>query len=850
MNIGNIQKKERGYLLAFLTVVMLIISFSFAASAADAAAALPKLSKKKVTLIGLTDNSYTLKVQNPKADSTYEWISQNTNIVSVEAKKSGTSAVVTPLKKGTTTVTCNITYKNKKKRTLSCKFVVQVPCDRDKTKNYISNKKLDSATNQQYIKMGETYTFTRAISPAGCSDKTFWVSDNTNVVTVKKGVITPIAPGTATISMYIGPGAKKAKAQEPLDSIRICVEELEVKVKEINAISVKELRIEFEQAIDESTVVINGILSNNITITPLTSGTVAAATLGKLKASVDGNRLTIVPENSFSGNYRIIISDNVKTTSGKNITAYSEDKDLTDKIKPAYMGTTLDDSGMLAEINFSEPINIDNLMIKSPFRTGNSSSSVGTVTSTLLTNKSNYKLSKDAKSLTIDMSGISTTDYNQSITVSLYGIVDLAGNATNPYPLQVQLWTDTSVKTQANCLSIIRNGNSLVASFDRAIQTPGNILVEGITIAGIVNTENKKEVVFTLPTSLQQSTTLTGIKSVTIYGYSGYNVGTLAGQMILNVDFTNRYAAPTITASELKNDSGLNKLILTFNREIKLSKTSGSDLSATMNTNGLVSTLIPFTYTASAEGNILTLVLQDTVNSAVTYNFTLPSGIALDSYNNYNVAETVSVTLKGNTTNPLPAPTSVQISSTDKRIIYVTFAHLLDETSATNISNYQIDGLTIISAAMAANATGSPAVVKLTLSTAAEEAPYPITISNIVGYNGSYGAMETWRYTVNFSSSQTLEISSVSRSSDKSAIIFTFPSAINASSVVNYAITERIGANSKIHKIKKTVIENNTITIYLEENLTDGSTVLMTPGTTNHIISVDSKVLLNIPTYY
>ena len=112
------------------------------------------------------------------------------------------------------------------------------------------------------------------------------------------------------------------------------------------------------------------------------------------------------------------------------------------------------------------------------------------------TTKSNYKLSKDKKSILLDLTEIAPADQNVAIEVTLYGIVDLANNPTNPYPLVASIYTNTTGATQAELVNAYRNGNSLVAAFNKSIQAPGYAIVNGSFLSGEVNKTNKNTLKF------------------------------------------------------------------------------------------------------------------------------------------------------------------------------------------------------------------------------------------------------------------------------------------------------------------------------------------------------------------
>lgn len=804
------------------------------------------LKESKVTITGIgSENAHTVYIKNKVKGSKYAWKSTKTKVAKVRATQKG-NGKITPKKKGTTTLNCIITLPNKKQKSLSCEVTVLVPATRGSINNKVFNSTEEDDT--QVIYMGDTYDFNRTLEPKGSSDKTYWIVSSTKeVLTINKsGVVTPIQPGIATISMYVGKNKTEALKKSPFDSIRVKIEDHKVGVTSVSAIGDKQIQIKFGAVIEPSTVLSGNKLNSNISILPIstqtTSGTTTtAAELGDITASLSSDTLTINTTNAFRGTYEIRISSSVKTTTGKNIEEYTVKRDLTDNVKPVYLGSSVDESGMVAVLSFSEPINIDKLVVSDPKRLS-TTSTLSYTTSTILTTKNNYKLSEDKKTLQIDLSGIYSGDHNQDISVKLYGIIDLAGNESDPYPIVATIHTDTSAKPQAVCNQIIRKGNSLVATFNRAIQTPGTVLVNNKQITGYVNSANNKEVVYPLTYS---ETILTGYQPVTIYGFSTYNAATSAAQVTFNgVNFSVTYEIPKIIKSELKSVSGKNQLVLTFDQSVTLAAPTGS-FAVTTSVNGSVSAGIPFSYVATLNDKVITADLTGSVITGTIYNITIPANFIKDIYGNYNTATSITVTL-GETTAPvLPGPNRVQISSADKKQIFVTFANQLDAITATNPSNYSISGLTIVSATLELNIANSPSIVRLTLASEAAEVPYQIRISNIKGYGGTYGAMETWTQMINLGGNQTLElVTDPYRKENK--IIFSFTTSLDKSlTKVNYQISEVVGSITKTLTPKNIIVEGNTITIELSETLTANSIIKLTPRIDNAIIDSSGKVLLN-----
>ena len=399
------------------------------------------------------------------------------------------------------------------------------------------------------MSVGDTYDFNRTLTPSGSSDKTYWVIDEPSIATVdSNGVVTALTEGS--VNLQARTGASKAKAMNGLntvtDAIIINITKTECSVVDFKFDSAKEVRIIFSHPMSESSLISNyGYLSSNVTVEAKTINGVAAKDPGVIKGKLsnDGKELTLTATNNWSGTYNFKIASNAITQSGIEFKGYNEDKDLSDKDCPVYVGTTLDDTGMIASINFSEPIDITNLQ-KPVLR---SDMKVGPSTTYVLTTISNYKLSQDKKALTIDLSMIDTVDRNKSIAFSLSGIKDLQGNWTNPYINEVYVLTDTTTKTNASLLRVERTSkNTLTAVFSSSIQTTGYMKINGTLIPGTVDLTDRKRVNYTITEPYSSMTTnITG----TIYGWCSYNSITYGSDTNFTVDMSSAASVPQLVTN-------------------------------------------------------------------------------------------------------------------------------------------------------------------------------------------------------------------------------------------------------------------------------------------------------------
>ena len=167
-----------------------------------------------------------------------------------------------------------------------------------------------------------------------------------------------------------------------------------------------EIKAVFDSPIDASTVIgkNNALLDSiELSLRKNIKG-VMAADPGKLTAqlSADNKTLTITSENRFEGEYVINFTNKIKTTDGVAIEEYYKYISYVDNEAPEVRSVTLDDSGMISTITFSEPIDFSGFNVSNAsLVAGTSTSSADPTTISFLNNKSNYIPSDDKKSLTI-----------------------------------------------------------------------------------------------------------------------------------------------------------------------------------------------------------------------------------------------------------------------------------------------------------------------------------------------------------------------------------------------------------------------------------------------------------------
>lgn len=748
-------KKHLFKWIAFLLAIILTVPLLPADTVFVSAAAKPAMSVAGKTVIGI-NQEFKLSIKNlPKTGiKSTSWSSTNKKVATVYGGE------VTSVGRGTATIKCKITYKSGKVITPSCKVTVKIPA----TSIKISNAQDDTANNnRQVIAVGDTYDFNSVLTPANADNSITYSISNKDIATVdSKGIVKGVKPGFVTLTAR----AKLAKPKDYKnnldnildikDSINLEIVTKTAKVTSVELVDTTTIKVTFDEAIDEKTVLgaDKKLLSNISIITKSDKNGVIASSLGTLTGSLssDGKILTISTSGYFNGLYGIRLSYNILTKDSQPLMEYYKELSLYDTEAPAYKNYTVDDTGLIATIHFSEAMNFSGLKVADVAQvSGTTTAKASTISR--LSQKANYKASNDSKSLTIDLSMMSTLDRDKQFKVVFSGLKDRAGNYPDNDRITAFLATDTKPKAQARLVSLVRtDGNTLTATFTRAIQTPGNILLSnGMTINGTVNEENTYQVTYTLDSV---SAKLTGMQDVLIGYWDSFNVNTSDTSAntysTVKVNFTYITELPELIdyqfTVESYNGEAVYNLLLFYNKEVTVLERYGEFKARLVTTGGTSSYDNYIGYTANADGTIVTVVLdKDDMNDGGTYTITIPEDFIQDEYGNTNIDTAVKLVNADGSSTALPKPRAVVQSSDDASVIFVTFGNKLDEDSAQNVSNYNVSGAVVESAVLTDNTT-TGATVKLTLmaDSVNESTKYSITISGISGYHNSYTVMEPY----------------------------------------------------------------------------------------------------------
>jgi uncharacterized protein YjdB len=501
-------------------------------------------------------------------------------------------------------------------------------------------------------------------------------------------------------------------------------------VSSVSAINGAQLVVNFDKAIDPSTVIdtdaVTGVktLKAGVVTDTSVSGTGTLATIDHTSLaslSADGKTLTITAANnagSFSNcKYAVNVADTVATTSGETCAAYESGLLSTPDTTAPTLVSTSNVNASEVRATFSEPLaNAGSWTFKLADGTD--------VTSDVTPDYTN--INAGYVGLTFTGAGITA---GQVVTATEIGAEDYAGNLVNPNPVTFTATKGAEDGVAPTVSSITPTGlNSSTIKFSEQVEglTAADITVAGSTgVTGL--TQNATD-----PTEYTITTTneTAGLHTVGIVNTAS-PITNLSGQPFVAssqvVNFTE--VAPSLVSSNVQKDTlGNQWLYLTFNKAVARAGVTDATLAATEVKDYVTTT---GTIDLSSAVAVDTTDMQYRVQlSNATFKPTSGTAVALDATGSYAVTltggfEDTDSDILGTTslsfvrgTDTLTTAQTVtgvvdQTPGNGTSQVKVSFGQDVDAASASNASNYSISGATISAATVKA---GDPQSVYLTLA--------------------------------------------------------------------------------------------------------------------------------------
>lgn len=249
----NFLKKKLVSGLALALVIASLAPAGFSASAATATKIVKKGGAAAPTVLYVGDKGTDYNLSNEYKTNTYNWKISNSKLATINAK----TGVVTPKAPGT--VTIRVTARNAKTNKWLKDFTQKV---------YIKQRveSVDIASEDFTLGTGEVKDLNAVKNPKTSTDVLVYASNDEKVATVdaKTGVVTGVAPGEATITVYA-----KGLASSPItskynrtDSVKVTVA---VGITAVKQTTTNKLQLTFNADVAKTLTVKDLAISNAVT---------------------------------------------------------------------------------------------------------------------------------------------------------------------------------------------------------------------------------------------------------------------------------------------------------------------------------------------------------------------------------------------------------------------------------------------------------------------------------------------------------------------------------------------------------------------------------------------------------
>lgn len=497
-----------------------------------------------------------------------------------------------------------------------------------------------------------------------------------------KDVITTEASAKATTAIET---AKKAIATTEA-AIELTLADPQVLA--VEAINAKEIKVTFNKAVKDTTVVASAftVTKNNGTAVEISSAADA------ISVAKDGRSATIVLASALTNNdvLKVVVAKDVILTSSYDKfegATFSEIK-FTDTVAPKLLSSTVT-SATTIELTYDEPVDWTNGGISvnggaktAPAVNVKAGNYTYEFTVSALNTGNNTVQIINAADFSTNNEALITTTVNYAADTTVAEVASIEAKGTNTFLLTL----NKAVSTTGSTLTV-KKGNYTFATTDQTIQYADK---DGVALTG-TPAESKYLLVTVDTNNTDASNPLFGTSETSAaltVAFSGYKAGsTLGKEYTGSVTLSKDQTAPVITSTKLVTVDKVAKTItVPFNENISVVGTK-ADVTVM---NGSVKA--PIT-SVSESGKNLIIELTEAIEDA-TYSVVLNKGLVKDSSNNVN--EAISFT-KDVTT----AVTTKQLSNifstgftNNKNVISVAYGVKVSDAAAL-ASSYTLNGVAL-----------------------------------------------------------------------------------------------------------------------------------------------------------
>ncbi|MBK3494792.1 hypothetical protein JFL43_07955 [Viridibacillus sp. YIM B01967] len=467
--------------------------------------------------------------------------------------------------------------------------------------------------------------------------------------------------------------------------------EVGAKVKAVEAINAKQVKVTFNKSINEDTVLDSSskLVAGSINFNESASNTTAAVTAANATGEfTDANTLVITLGTGeiFDGAYTVSATKAVKTTGKESIEEFSKAFSVSDKVAPTVESVTAKTNSTIAtsaKVKFSEPVSAAVVKIDGTVYTPAS----GNGTDELTFNGLSLNASSEH---TVEV--LNATDYNNNVT-----------------PLQTKSFTVNQDTVAPVATAVASGDHAILLTFDKDMTVS--------TVAGAVKVlDEKLGTVSSTVTQVGTSKTkfLVAMTGTTLYDNAasrsltvvvddsakdslGNKVSTTTKAVSLVIDVT----APTVSDVAVENDSNGNAktLKVTFSEELKavpadLTGVTAKD--ATTGTTATVTDLLDATAIKLSDDKKTVEIPVKPAAQGNKYNFAFAKGFVKDTALTANDSTGYAKTVAFDKAGSAFKLAQTDLDTTTQNTIVITFAKAVvgdfGANAVNNPANYTVAG--------------------------------------------------------------------------------------------------------------------------------------------------------------
>lgn len=528
--------------------------------------------------------------------------------------------------------------------------------------------------------------------------------------------------------------------------------------------------------------------------------------------SADGKTALVTADTELNGRY-VVVVENFKTAAGKVNVKYDDVVTVAeDKTAPTIIGTERPFASRVI-VTFSEPLK-----------------TMGKVTVTLSDGKVvNAVPTLNGSQVIFDLKD-TAIPVNTDLLATFVGAADVAGNLISPNPANIAFQKGKADGVAPAISAVTQTGaKTFTVQFSEAVHALEAKQVN-VSKAAVANAVQSVERISDTQYKVTVASVLDGLTTIAVK-----DVTDLSGEVTTSASTTKTFevdkVAPKVTSTAVVVKDGQQYLDVNFDKNVTVDAAKVA-VKGTYLKNGVtytVDTKDKDVLVAAVDNDTVRIKLADFAQEQANYTVALAfTGITNEAGTAAEAKENVTFTrgedVIENTTKVTVS--KIETSKTNNNQIDVTFSHDVDALTATNITNYQIDGVTIEKAVVL-----SSDLKKVTLTLAKDSVKNTgeryIDIKNVKAVNSTV-AMDAYQQKLDLTENVTPKVSGIELVGDNK-LELTFTEAVNGLTEQSF----NVAAGTVAFDGVKTTAEASgatkaTVTLKEGDSFKSGTTVYVT----------------------